>query len=189
MILNALNLGTDPRKCNQHTLCSPIRALCGELIVPDDALQESLMYLATGLKRTDGPHGPVQQHRGRRVHARALSRTFIRALPLHLVVLSRSHLALAKPMSCMNSEDAVSTIRFLSLCLYNLKFPLLSIPDVKDATDDENSRLRQLSHLATILNTGFPSSLLVAVTGHATAEEIIATIVVSSDSSDETRNL
>ena len=88
-------------------------------------------------------------------------------------------------MPRMSSEDAVSTIRFLSLCLHNFALPN---DDLQDASKAEKSQLRRFSHLATMLNTGSPRSLVTAVTGKVTVEGISITVVISSNSSDKTKN-
>ena len=89
-------------------------------------------------------------------------------------------------MDRMDRKEAISAIRFLSYSLYSFTGVVEQgrILRPNGAAEKENRNLSLFLHLATILNTGSPASLIPAVTGQITAEGIKATVVISSISTD-----
>ena len=85
----------------------------------------------------------------------------------------------------MNSKRAVaiSTIRLLSLFPHEFT---LGKPISRDR-ENKDRELSLFNHISTLLNTGSPNSLVLAVTGQLSPQDFIATVVVSSNSISQTK--
>ena len=90
-------------------------------------------------------------------------------------------------LSDMHREDAITTIRLLSLCLRGRKVP--PSDELEDiirsrilASVKEDHQLSLLGHLLTMLDTGSRPELFPAVTSEVMKDAVLLTVVVSSGS-------
>ena len=91
-------------------------------------------------------------------------------------------------LSDMHREDAITTIRLLSLCLRGRKVPPsdeLQEDIIRSrilASVKEDHQLSLLGHLLTMLDTGSRPELFPAVTSEVMKDAVLLTVVVSSGS-------
>ena len=93
------------------------------------------------------------------------------------VIPSRIFIPLPSPLLVMRRDEAITTIRFLSICLHE---PPRGEQIPRDKKEDRELSL--FNHLSTMLNIGMTPGLVPAVTGQMTKDDVIATVVVSSNS-------
>ena len=98
------------------------------------------------------------------------------------VIPSRIFIPLPSPLLVMRRDEAITTIRFLSICLHEPPRGE-QIPQARDKKEDRELSL--FNHLSTMLNIGMTPGLVPAVTGQMTKDDVIATVVVSSDFNDD----
>ena len=84
--------------------------------------------------------------------------------------------------STMCRTLAISTIRLLSLFLHELA---PGKPISRNGGKDRELSL--FNHISTLLNTGSPNSLVLAVTGQLSPQDFIVTVVVSSNSTSNAK--
>ena len=81
----------------------------------------------------------------------------------------------------MHRDEAITTIRLLSLRLHYVRHSIMIRPPCDKKEDQE---LSLFNHLSTMLNTGCHPEHVPAVTGEQTKDAVLATVVISSNSSD-----